>query len=127
MNASRTDSTSNSPPSTDKPGKKQTGKSAENTIANANDNRGMSTASQFSANRSNTGRQQPQKRKISHTASGNKKGKLSRNWEASTRRDRNVDTRPVEGQEEGEKEERRPKKKVACFIGYSGEGYHGMQ
>src|SRR5262245_18146939 len=51
-----------------------------------------------------------------------------RAWDGSTKRDRNVDSRGElqEGQEM-EKEERRPKKKVACFIGYSGEGYHGMQ
>jgi len=47
-------------------------------------------------------------------------------WDGSTRRERNVDSRAEEG-DEGEKEERRPKKKVACFVGYSGEGYHGMQ
>jgi hypothetical protein len=125
MNASRTDFTSNPPPPTKIPAKNQSGKSTENGIANTNDNRGMPTPSQSSANRSNKGRPQPQKRKNSQNPSGNKKGKLSRSWEASTRRDRNVDTRPVEG--EAEKEERRPKKKVACFIGYSGEGYHGMQ
>ncbi|KAK9465069.1 pseudouridine synthase [Lipomyces arxii] len=32
-----------------------------------------------------------------------------------------------DAQSEGEKEERRPKKKVACMIGYCGTGYHGMQ
>ena len=48
-------------------------------------------------------------------------------WDGSTRRERNVDTRDHGAEEGGEKEERRPKKKVACFVGYSGEGYHGMQ
>jgi len=33
----------------------------------------------------------------------------------------------VEGREEAEKEERRPKKKVAVLIGYCGTGYRGMQ
>lgn len=33
----------------------------------------------------------------------------------------------VESREEGEKEERRPKKKVAVLIGYCGTGYRGMQ
>jgi tRNA pseudouridine38-40 synthase len=57
---------------------------------------------------------------------GSKKAKKSsRQWGGQTRRERNVDSRPeAEG---AEKEERKPKKKVACFIGYSGEGYHGMQ
>jgi tRNA pseudouridine38-40 synthase len=59
----------------------------------------------------------------------NKKNKQGRGWGGARSRDRNVDSRP-EGDEaiaRVEKEERRPKKKVACFIGYSGEGYHGMQ
>lgn len=33
----------------------------------------------------------------------------------------------MESREEGEKEERRPKKKVAVLIGYCGTGYRGMQ
>jgi len=81
----------------------------------------------------------PSKRKTSHAENdGNANGKkdmkkrLTRNrgWDGVTRRDKNVDTRVQDvpqGEESSEKEERRPKKKVACFIGYSGEGYHGMQ
>jgi tRNA pseudouridine38-40 synthase len=49
-----------------------------------------------------------------------------RGWGGTRSRERNVDTRADVG-EDAEREERRPKKKVACFIGYSGEGYHGMQ
>ena len=75
---------------------------------------------------SNRGRTQPQKRKNERNTKPQKKQKFGRNWDGLTRRERNVDTRP-ELEENGEKEERRPKKKVACFIGYSGEGYHGMQ
>jgi len=75
---------------------------------------------------SNRGRTQPQKRKNETDSNLHKKKKFGRNWDGPTRRERNVDSRP-ELQENGEKEERRPKKKVACFIGYSGEGYHGMQ
>ena len=55
----------------------------------------------------------------------NKKTTRAR-WDGTTRRERNIDSRE-QGGEEFEKEERRPKKKVACFVGYSGEGYHGMQ
>jgi hypothetical protein len=120
MKASRTNSTNNPPPLTENPAKNQNGISNENGMANANNNRGRSSPRNPCLNK---GCPQPRKRK--HFPSGNKKGKFSRNWEASTRRDRNVDTQPLEGEEE--KEERRPKKKVACFIGYSGEGYHGMQ
>jgi hypothetical protein len=72
------------------------------------------------------------KRKPEDGSPGKKKDmnkRLSRNrvWDGTTRRDRNVDTRMQDVKDESEKEERRPKKKVACFIGYSGEGYHGMQ
>jgi hypothetical protein len=74
----------------------------------------------------NRGPAQPQKRKNETYSNVHKKKKFGRNWDGPTRRERNVDSRP-ELQENGEKEERRPKKKVACFIGYSGEGYHGMQ
>jgi hypothetical protein len=56
-----------------------------------------------------------------------KKKQTRGGWDGSTRRERNVDSRGAEEGEEGDKEERRPKKKVACFVGYSGEGYHGMQ
>jgi hypothetical protein len=75
---------------------------------------------------SNRGLPQPHKRKNEHNSGTQKKQKFGRNWDGPTRRERNVDTRS-EAQEDGEREERRPKKKVACFIGYSGEGYHGMQ
>src|SRR5271170_6008215 len=73
---------------------------------------------------SNRGHSQPHKRKNEQELSRRSKMNFSRKWNGPTRRDRNVDTRAEENQE---KEERRPKKKVACFIGYSGEGYHGMQ
>ena len=75
--------------------------------------------------RSNQGNEQSQKRKYDNDSSNRMNKKLSRAWDGSTRRQRNVDSLPEENG--GEKEERRPKKKVACFIGYSGEGYHGMQ
>ena len=76
---------------------------------------------------SNRGRTQSQKRKNEYDSNNNNaRKKLGRNWDALRRRERNVDSRP-ELEEGAEKEERRPKKKVACFIGYSGEGYHGMQ
>jgi tRNA pseudouridine38-40 synthase len=80
-----------------------------------------------SEHNSNRGRPQSQKRKNDYDSSNsNRKKKLGRNWDSVRRRERNVDSRP-ELEEGAEKEERRPKKKVACFIGYSGEGYHGMQ
>jgi hypothetical protein len=76
---------------------------------------------------SNRGRK-PQKRQSENGDDKmNKKATRNRKWDGKTRRDKNIDTRPPEVVEDGEKEERRPKKKVACFIGYSGEGYHGMQ
>ena len=73
------------------------------------------------------GHSQPVKRKNQKDSrNGAKRPKQSgRQWGGQTRRERNIDSRPEA--EEVEKEERRPKKKVACFIGYSGEGYHGMQ
>ena len=78
-----------------------------------------------SESNSNRGRKS-QKRKIETNDDAMNK-KFTRKWDGKTRREKNVDTRTGEEAEEGEKEERRPKKKVACFIGYSGEGYHGMQ
>jgi tRNA pseudouridine38-40 synthase len=76
---------------------------------------------------SNRGRTQSQKRKNDYESNNNsRKKKFGRNWDAVRRREKNVDSRP-ELEEGVEKEERKPKKKVACFIGYSGEGYHGMQ
>jgi tRNA pseudouridine38-40 synthase len=80
-----------------------------------------------SEHRSNQGHSQPVKRKNQKDSrNGEKRHKQSgRQWGGQTRRERNIDSRPEA--EEVEKEERRPKKKVACFIGYSGEGYHGMQ
>ena len=81
-----------------------------------------------SEHRSNGGRTQAQKRKNEHDSNNNnnRKKRFGRNWDALRKRERNVDSRP-ELEDGAEKEERRPKKKVACFIGYSGEGYHGMQ
>ena|SRR5579859_269770 len=75
---------------------------------------------------SSRGRNQSQKHKPNSSMTRGKKQKQTgRQWNGSRARDRNVNSRVPEL--EGEKEERRPKKKVACFIGYSGEGYHGMQ
>jgi tRNA pseudouridine38-40 synthase len=113
---------------TDTTDKNRSEKSGENGMADSNHNRGTSSDNPSMKNQvgSNRGRQQPQKRRYEQdSTAGGKKKKMGRNWEGATRRERNVDTRAPE--EEGEKEERRPKKKVACFIGYSGEGYHGMQ
>jgi len=71
--------------------------------------------------------QQGPKRKNEHEREGKKKRRQQgRQWGGVRSRERNIDT-PVELAEGSEREERRPKKKVACFIGYSGEGYHGMQ
>ena len=73
------------------------------------------------------------KRKTPHEQPSNRtnkrnKGRFNRNREdQSSKWERNVDSRPTTELEEGEQQERKPKKKVACFIGYSGEGYHGMQ
>lgn len=75
--------------------------------------------------RSNQDREKPEKRKSEHETSNRMKKRLNRKWDGVSRREKNVDTRPETIG--GEKEERRPKKKVACFIGYSGEGYYGMQ
>jgi hypothetical protein len=76
-------------------------------------------------NRSNRGREKPEKRKNEHELSNRMKKRLNRKWDGVSRREKNIDTRPEAIDDE--KEERRPKKKVACFIGYSGEGYYGMQ
>jgi hypothetical protein len=76
-------------------------------------------------NRSNRGDKKPEKRKSEQDMSNRMKKRLNRKWDGVSRRDKNIDTRPETT--DGEKEERRPKKKVACFIGYSGEGYYGMQ
>jgi tRNA pseudouridine38-40 synthase len=76
-------------------------------------------------NSSNRGPSQAPKRK--NERNYEKSRKSSRNWGGARRRERNVDSRPETEDGEIEKEERKPKKKVACFIGYSGEGYHGMQ
>ena len=62
-----------------------------------------------------------------HEGAKKKKKQPGRGWGGARSRDRNVDSRPEDEVGGAEKEERRPKKKVACFIGYSGEGYHGMQ
>lgn len=91
-------------------------------------NRGNSADPKSMKNKSSSNRgprQKSQKRKIEDPQDPMNK-KFTRKWDGQTRRDKNVDTRS-EVVEDGEKEERRPKKKVACFIGYSGEGYHGMQ
>lgn len=70
---------------------------------------------------------QPPKRKNEHAQEGKKKRRQQgRAWGGTRSRERNVDTQS-EMAEGAEREERRPKKKVVCFIGYSGEGYHGMQ
>ena len=78
-----------------------------------------------SESNSNRGRKSQKRKNETNDDAMNKK--FTRKWDGKTRREKNVDTRTGEEAEEGEKEERRPKKKVACFIGYSGEGYHGMQ
>jgi len=71
--------------------------------------------------------QQSPKRKHEHEQEGKKKRRQQgRQWGGARRRERNFDTR-VELAEGSEREERRPKKKVACFVGYMGDGYHGMQ
>ncbi|KAK7207409.1 tRNA pseudouridine synthase A [Myxozyma melibiosi] len=66
---------------------------------------------------------------------GKKGGKRARDGQQS----KNPDMRPKrgrtdwgprtkrEGEGEGNKEPRRPKRKAACLIGYCGTGYHGMQ
>jgi len=108
-------------------------KTTNNTTSNneQNDrkqNRGNSTNNPITnQNNSNRGRKSQKRKDESTDDNMNKKFTRNRKWDGKTRRDKNVDTRPAEEVEEGEKEERRPKKKVACFIGYSGEGYHGMQ
>ena len=86
--------------------------------------RGNPNKQQTVKSRQGSIRAKSQKRK-SEEQSNNKRNK-GRKWEGPRGRERNVDTRPQLG-EGGEREERRPKKKVACFIGYSGHGYHGMQ
>ena len=89
------------------------------------DARGNAHTQSLCGNGSNRGHSQqpPHKRKSEQELSRRSKKNFSRKWNGPTRRERNVDSRP----DPEDKEERRPKKKVACFIGYSGEGYHGMQ
>ena len=105
-----------------------TAQSTDTKPSSENINRGnfADPKSMKNKNSSNRGhRQKSQKRKIEDPQDPMNK-KFTRKWDGQTRRDKNVDTRS-DVVEDGEKEERRPKKKVACFIGYSGEGYHGMQ
>jgi hypothetical protein len=50
-----------------------------------------------------------------------------RGWDDVSREEFHAHKKLKDGDSDGEKEDRKPKRKVACMIGYCGTGYSGMQ
>ena len=55
------------------------------------------------------------------------RAKRASEWTDVSRSEWQASKKLKSGHSDDEKEERKPKRKVACLIGYCGTGYHGMQ